>query len=68
MKRRTIGAVFVGLAAPMGFLSCGLEEVRFQETANPEVAAFKIESHHVISSIQILRAELHVPIKILFLD
>ena len=47
MKRCSIRSVIVGLVALMGLLACGLQEVRSQEAAKPEVAAFKIESRHV---------------------
>jgi len=40
-------SVIVGLAALLGLLACGLQEVRSQEAAKPAVSAFKIESRHV---------------------
>ena len=47
MKRSSIGFVMVGLLALLGFLICGRQEVRSQETVKPEAAAVKIESRHV---------------------
>ena len=47
MKRCSIRSVIVGFVALMGLLACGPQEVRSQEAAKPEVAAFKIESRHV---------------------
>jgi len=47
MKRNPMGSVIVGLAALLGLLACGLQEVRSQEAAKPAVSAFKIESRHV---------------------
>jgi hypothetical protein len=47
MKRCAIRSVIVGLVVLTGLLVCGLQEVRTQETAKPEVAAFEVESRHV---------------------
>ena len=47
MKSCSIRFVIAGLVALLGLLVCGLEDVRSQDTAKPEVAAFKIESRHV---------------------
>ena len=47
MKSCSIRFVIAGLVALSGLLACGLEDVRSQDTAKPEVAAFKIESRHV---------------------
>jgi dienelactone hydrolase len=47
MKRCAIRSVIVGLAALLGLLACGPQEVRSQEAAKPAVDDFKIESRHV---------------------
>ena len=47
MKICSKRSVIAGLVALMGLLACGLPEVRSQEAAKPEVAAFNIESRHV---------------------
>jgi len=47
MIRNSIRSVIVGLAALLGLLVCGLQEVRCQEAEKPAVDDFKIESRHV---------------------
>ena len=47
MKSCSIRFVIAGLVVLSGLLVCGLQDVRSQDTAKPEVAAFKIESRHV---------------------
>ena len=47
MERCAIRSVIVGLLALLGLLTCGLQNVRSQETVKPEVTAFEVESRHV---------------------
>ena len=47
MKRCAIHSIIVGLLALLSLLTCGLQKLRSQETAKPEVAAFEVESRHV---------------------
>ena len=47
MKSCSRRFVIAGLVVLSGLLVCGRQDVRSQDTAKPEVAAFKIESRHV---------------------
>ena len=47
VERWAIRSVIVGLLALLGLLTCGLQNVRSQETVKPEVTAFEVESRHV---------------------
>jgi dienelactone hydrolase len=47
MKKYSTGSVIVGVMTLMGLFVCGLQEVRSQEAAKSEIAAFEVESRHV---------------------
>jgi dienelactone hydrolase len=47
MKRHCMRFVILGLAALLGFLACGLREVRSEEAAKHAIDYFIIESRHV---------------------